>query len=174
MLPDFFEAVKKGDRSAIEQMIQAKPDLSIARTEAGVSAVLLALYYGHAELAKFLASGRRDLDVFEAAALGDLARLAEILAHSPEMLNAYSPDGFQPLGLACFFRQNSAAYALLGMGAEVNSPSNNPAKVMPLHSAVASQQLDLAAALLKASAQVNARQGGGFVPLHGSAKNGQM
>lgn len=174
MLTDFIEAVKHGDRSAIKQMLDLSPELRTARTESGVSAVLLALYYGQVETAGYLAGGGQDLDIFEASALGDLARLGEILLHSPEMVNAYAPDGFQPLGLACFFRQPQAARTLLAHGAQINSPSNNPAKVMPLHSAVASEQLELAEMLLKGGAQVNARQGGGFIPLHGAAQNGQM
>lgn len=171
---DFGESVKKGDLAAIRGMLQTNPELISARTEGGVSAVLLALYYGQAEAAAYLADCKGELDVFEAAALGNLARIGEILAQQPELVNAYAPDGFQPLGLACFFRQLQAARILLAHGAQVNSPSNNPAKVMPLHSAVASQQLELAAMLIKAGAQVNARQGGGFIPLHGAAQNGQM
>ena len=55
MQADFFEAVKKGDRMAVERMIEAQPDLKFARTESGISGVLLALYYGQVELAALLA-----------------------------------------------------------------------------------------------------------------------
>ena len=42
MAAQFIEAVKKGDRSAVDRMLDADPTLASARDEGGVSAVLLA------------------------------------------------------------------------------------------------------------------------------------
>jgi ankyrin repeat protein len=60
------------------------------------------------------------------------------------------------------------------MGAEVNSPSRNLLRVMPLHSAVARQSLAIARMLLAAGAEVNATQADEFTPLHEAAQNGQL
>jgi len=71
---DFFEAVKRGDRGAVEKMLREDPSLLGARDENGTSALLLAYYHGKAEIANTILLHRPDLNVFEAATVGDAAR----------------------------------------------------------------------------------------------------
>src|SRR6202008_2543160 len=66
-----------------------------------MSELLAALYRG--EDVSGLLAGDPELDVFEAAALGRVERLRELLDEDPSRANAFGNDGFQPLGLACFF-----------------------------------------------------------------------
>src|ERR671933_827542 len=106
-----------------------------------MSDVLQAIYRGDREQAERLAAGR-ELDVFEAAALGRTERLRELLDADPSLANAWADDGFQPLGLASFFGNVAAARLLVERGAEVNSASRNQMKVMPLHSAAAATDPD--------------------------------
>ncbi len=67
-----------------------------------MSDVLQAIYRGDPGEAERLAAGR-ELDVFEASALGHAERLRELLDEDPSLANAWAGDGFQPLGLASFF-----------------------------------------------------------------------
>ncbi len=173
-LTQLFKAIESGNMDQVERLIGADPDLRRARNQLGVSAVLWALYNGQAAIAGRLAEGRTDLDVFEAAALGRVERLATLLKENPENANAWAVDGFQPLGLACFFAQPTASRLLLEAGAKVDSPSRNRSAVMPLHSAVAAGQLEIARILLRHGAPVNARQAQEFTPLHAAAQNGQV
>jgi uncharacterized protein len=140
-----------------------------------MSDVLDSIYRGDREEAERLAAGR-DLDVFEAAALGRTERLRELLAEDPSRANAYADDGFQPLGLACFFGHAEAVRMLVEHGAEVNSASRNQMKVMPLHSAAAAQDPDvryeIARLLLDAGADPNARQQDEFTPLMAADQHG--
>jgi ankyrin repeat protein len=133
-----------------------------------MSDVLDAIYRGDREEAERLAAGR-DLDVFEAAALGRTERLRELLDEDPSRANGFADDGFQPLGLASFFGHVEAARLLVERGAEANSASRNEMKVMPLHSAAAAQDPDvryeIAKLLLEAGADPNARQQDEFTPL---------
>src|SRR5690242_4323240 len=101
------------------------------------SELLLALYRGDSAAAEQILATDPELDVFEAAAAGRAERLRELIDHDPALVNAWAPDGFQPLGLASFFGHGDAARVLVEAGAEVNSPSRNTFKVMPLHSAAA-------------------------------------
>src|SRR5262249_56181396 len=107
-----------------------------------MSDILQAVYRGDRDEAERLAA-QQDLDVFEASALGDTERVRELVSSDPELANAWAEDGFQPLGLASFFGHEDTARALVERGAEVNSPSRNPMKGMPLHSAAAAQDPDV-------------------------------
>jgi uncharacterized protein len=65
-----------------------------------MSDLLEALYRGdRAGVDELLASDPK-LDVFEAAALGRVDRLRELLDEDPSRANAFGDDGFHPLGLA--------------------------------------------------------------------------
>lgn len=174
----FWEAVKAGDAARVAELAKSQPDLASARTEAGVSAVLLATYYRHASVAEALIAAGAALDIFDASATGRAERVSEWLTTDPSLLNAYAPDGFMPLGLAAFFGRKDAFDVLLAAGAEVNQTANNATRVRPLHAALAQGDPEaaypMAAALLAAGAQVNAAQEGGWTPLHEAARHGYL
>ena len=171
---EMIEAVIKGDTAGVKALLAQDPDLARARNESGVSAILLAIYYGHEPLAQMLADAGTELDIFEAAALGRTLRIDQILKQQPDQANAIAPDGFTPLGLAAFFGYPTAAKTLLERGAQVNQPSNNDLKVHPINSAVAHRHLVLTELLLAAGADVNAREQGGYTALHEAADNQQI
>jgi ankyrin repeat protein len=136
------------------------------------SPVLAALYERDPERARAAADGRA-LDLFEAAAIGDRARVDELLAADPASAAAVTPDGFTALHLAAFFAGDSdIARALLGAGAPVDVHAANDMRVTPLGSAAAAGARDVASALLDAGADANAAQAGGYTPLHSAAANG--
>src|SRR5262245_61336567 len=134
-----------------------------------MSELLSAVYRGdQARVGELLAAGL-ELDVFEAAAVGDVERLRRQLDEDPALANAWAEDGFQPLGLASFFGHLEAARLLVERGAEVNSASRNDFKVMPLHSAVATGDPEVrsvtAKVLLERGADPNALRQDDFTPL---------
>ncbi len=170
----FFSAIKQGDLSTVESMLSQDPGLISAVDTNGLSAVLTAIYYGNSAIADRLIENGAKLNLFEATAAGRFDTVLEYLEDNPGQVNAWAPDGFQPLGLACFFGHTAIVELLLDRGAEDNSPSRNPMKVQPLNSAVAGQHLEIARLLLEHGANANARQGEDFAPLHGAAQNGQV
>jgi len=169
---EFFTAVSNGDLAAVQRLIAAYPDLLNATNSQGTSPILMAVYSNRKDLAAWLQDAGADVGVFEAAALGERGRVEKLVAADPLLVNAFSPDGFQPLGLACFFRHGSVVRYLLAQGANPSSPSRNAQRVTPLHSAVAVDDVELATALLDAGSMVNLAQQGGFAPLHEAAHNG--
>ena len=173
---EFFRAARAGDLAAVEAALGRDPSLARARDGNGVSVVCLAVYARQDAVAQLVARYRQDLDIFEASTLGDAVVVARLADHNPALVNAYSPDGFHPLGYACFFGRVAVAEALLSRGAQLEAPALNPMRVRPLHSAVAQSNpdlaLQLARRLLEAGALPNVAQQGGFTPLHEAALRG--
>jgi ankyrin repeat protein len=177
MAVEFIEAVKKGDRDAVERMLANDPALVTAKDEQGVSAILLSHYYGKDDVARVLVARGPELDIFEAAAVGDADRVRALLAKDRALANAWSPDGFFPLGLAAFFKRPAVAKVLLEHGADPRMASK-PAGFTPLHSAVAddagSDVKDLVRMLLEAGADPNARSATEGTPVHTAAFTGNV
>ncbi|MGQ0603736.1 MAG: ankyrin repeat domain-containing protein [Anaerolineales bacterium] len=169
----FIEAVKEGQIERVRDSLAADRSLVNARSEGGFSAVLLAAYYQQPAIAQLLVERGVELDLFEACAAGALPRVQQLLAAQPESINAFSSDGFQPLGLAAFFGHTEIVRMLLAHGAEVDVPARNRMRVTPLNSAAAGGHVAIAKLLIERGADVNARQEGGLVPLHSAAQNGQ-
>lgn len=171
---DLFAALQAGDAGRVAELLADDPALAAARNPGGVSALLQARYQLRSDLVDLLRAAHPGLDVFEAAALGEQERLAELLERDPGLIAACSTDGFTPLHLAAFFGEMPTVELLLERGAPVNAAAQNPSQVMPLHSAVALNHHAVVERLVAAGADVNARQQGGWTPLQGAAHNGQQ
>ena len=130
-----------------------------------------ALYRGDDEAAHRLAE-TAELDVFEAASLGDVTRLGELLAGESALAQARSDDDFTALHYAAFFDGPEGARLLLEHGADVNAFADNELGVRPLNSAAAAGKRDVAAILLEHGADPNAPTRGGFTPLDAARENG--
>jgi len=173
VIAEFFDAIRAGDRDEVERLLLLDPELVHAK-ERGLSPVLAAAYQLEAGLADFLADKVVTLNIFEAAATGRTTHLVRLLARHPELVNAVAEDGFQPLGLACFFGHLEAADYLVAVGASINLPSNNELHATPLQSAVAGGHASIVKILLKNGAHPNVRERGGFTPLHIASANGDV
>ncbi len=169
MANNIFTAISSGDAAAVSALVAQDPNISRARNAAGVSALMQARYEGRHEIVSLLRPTAGDLDIFEAATLGDPARLKKLLAADPALALAYSNDGFTALHLAAFFAQPEAAEELLRSGADPNAVAKNAMRVAVINSAAASGRADIVKAALKAGADPNARQMAGYTALHAAA-----
>ena len=177
MAAQFLEAVKKGDRAAVDRMLEADPSLASAKDENGTSAVLLAHYYGKADVAAALLSRTPTLDVFDAATAGDAKRVAALVDTDRSLANAVARDGYSPLGLASFFKRCDVVKVLLERDAKPSVPSRDQG-FTPLHSAVATDAgeatAEIVRLLLEAGADPNAKSHEGGTPLHSAAFTGDL
>ena len=164
-------AIEAGDTDRVATIVAGDPSASTARDEHGVSALLLARYRSDHAMVDALREHVRDLDVFEAAAFGDVDRLTRLRADDPAVVHARSGDGFTPLHLAAFFGQTEAVRFLLERGAEVDASGAGWMTGTALHSAASGRHADVIALLLGAGADPNARQSGGWTPLHAATAN---
>jgi uncharacterized protein len=169
-----FEAINAGDLDRIKALVAADSAVAEERDDQGLSAVTQAAYHGHAEIVDCLLAAEPRLDVFEAATVGRLERVRELVEQDPILARDFSPDGFTPLHLAAFFGHAEIARLLLDAGADAQAVARNPMRVQPLHSAAAARQLEIARMLVEAGADVNEPQERGFTPLHAAAQNGDV
>jgi uncharacterized protein len=170
---ELFSAIRSGELGVVDRLLRERPYLAGASDPAGLTAVTVAAYHGQpAILERILAAGP-DLDRFEAAIVGDLSRLAELLDEADAgPVDERSGDGFTALHLAAFFGRLRAAQELLDRGADPNAWASGVLRVQPLHSAIAASQQAVARLLVERGADVNTAQDGGIAPLHEAAANG--
>ncbi|HUQ16508.1 MAG TPA: ankyrin repeat domain-containing protein [Candidatus Saccharimonadales bacterium] len=173
MNEELFAAINAGDLTRLRTILDADPRAAGSRNGNGVSAVLAAAYRNDPKAVAALRSTGLALDLFEAAAVGDVERVRDLLSTGATRATDYNTDGFHALGLAAFFRHFEVLKVLLDSGADVQAPSQNQMRVTALHSAVADRgDREIALALIAAGADPNAKQRHGWTPLHGAAGSG--
>ncbi|WP_205028207.1 5'-methylthioadenosine/adenosylhomocysteine nucleosidase [Oleisolibacter albus] len=167
-------AVVAGDAAEAVHLALADRTLLSVRGPGGATPILTALYHHQTVVADALAELKPELELCEAAALGDVQRVAGLISQEPGCINAPGGDGFAPLGLACFFGRTEVADLLLARGADANQVSLNAMRVQPLHSAVAGRHTAIVRMLLSHGADANARQQAGVTPLQAAARHGHL
>lgn len=170
----FLRLIRSGPTAEVADAVEADPALAQYRDPQGVSALVWSVYNGQPMVRDFLrdrlAADGVALDIFEAACVGDDARLGEILAADPAAAHAVSGDGWTALHLAAAFGSPTGVRLLLERGARVDAVSNNVQHNQPLHAALAlGRNAETIAALLAAGADADAAQVGGYTPIFSAA-----
>jgi ankyrin repeat protein len=174
MSQHFVKLIQTGATSEIASAVEADPALVEVRDLQGVSALLWSVYAGQPMVRDYLlaqlAARGILLDLFEAAAVGDVLRIEDILTADPGAGHAFTGDGWTALHLGAGFGSPEATDLLLQHGAQVDAISRNPQRNQPLHAAVAlSRNAETVRLLLAHGADPNAIQVGGFTPLFSAA-----
>jgi len=168
------EAIQQQQSDELADLLVASPGLADTRTQAGVSALMLAMYTGQRRLARLIADQRSGLDIFEAASLGLPTHVERSLEMDPEAAQHVSADGMTALHFAARFDQPEIVNLLITRGAAPDAVSENPLAFTPLHAAVAGASLESAETLLDAGVIVNRAQGDGLTALMAAAATGQI
>lgn len=168
------EYIESGDAFAMDNLLHNNPSLSKQKTSHEISPLLLACYYHKPQIIKVLLKHIPSVDVYEAAAVGLMKELGELVDTEPTLLSSYSDHGFTALGIACHFGNEDIVRQLLLKGANPNQTSNNGYQVNPLYTAIHSGFDGIAKLLIEAGAEVNIVQSGNLTPLHAAAENGNI
>jgi ankyrin repeat protein len=168
-----FAAIEAGDATTLEAIVRDAPELAASERD-GVTALRLAAYAGHAELAPVLVAAGVALDAFDAAALGDVDVLRGLLDDDADLVRAEAADGFSALHLSAWFGHARAAELLLARGSDPEHLATNGTLLRPLHSAAAGGHATIAHLLLDRGADIEAAQAGGVRPLHSAAHRGDV
>ncbi len=173
-MKQLFESIRAGNAAAVKEILDGNPELASAADDAGLPAIMVAVYHRQPEIVALLEASGARFDLFSAATAGRVEALRALLASAPESVNTLSPDGWTPLHLAAFFGCCECVEALIAAGAKLNERSNNAMQNMPLHAAAAGRHAEIVRILLERGAWVNARQSGGWTALHAAAQNGDV
>lgn len=171
---EFLEAIQKGNLQKVNHLLDTTPGLANSKTKNSVSAILLALYYGHQDIAQTIAAKKHELDIFEASVLGKLEQVKNMVDHDQSLVNSYSPDGFTPLALAAYLGQKEVTEYLILKGASVNSIAKNATGFTALTGAIANNHTEISKMLVMKGADVNHRYEGGVSPLMEASMNGNI
>ena len=170
-----FAAVAAGDAARVSALTAADPALARSKDVNSLSVLQFARYMGQTEILASLIDAGPPLDVFEAAQIDAAGRVRELLDAQSDLVSAYSADGFTALHFAAYYGATGAMRLLLDRGASTSAVTQNFLANMPLHAAVAGRRpatYEACEILLKARADVNARQHGGFTPIQAPAQHG--
>jgi len=169
---NFFATIKKGEITQIKEVLKKDPALAKSSNEKGTTAVLYAVYTKHNDIAELLIASGVEPNIFEAAATGRADRVRDLLKANPELVHAYSADGWTALHLN--FGHLDVVNLLLDNGADINAVSKNKLVATPLQGSVVMKRLDLGKLLLDRGANVSPRGEEGTSPLHEAAGSGQI
>src|SRR5207248_9971665 len=145
----FFQVIQTRDTAAAKRMLAAEPELAGARNEKGQSALLLTAYSGNKELCDVLMACGVPLELHEAAALGRLERVKQLVEEMPAEAKTYSPDGFPVFALAAVFGHPEVAEYLFLKGAHINAAATNVTGYNALTRAAPSGHTALVSCLLR-------------------------
>jgi ankyrin repeat protein len=169
-----FEAIRSGDLAAVKSLVEADASLASARSDAGVSGVLTAVYMGRNEIRDFLIASGAVLELPEATALGNLARVRELIGKNFAQAKSLSPDGFPVVALAAFLGHLEVVQYLAAQGADINAAATNGSGYNALTGAVTSGHAAVVQWLLEHGANANYRYSVGYSPLLTAAANGRL
>ena len=171
---EVIQAIQGGDLEGLKRLVAADPGAADQRNEAGIPAVLFALYFRRRDMADLLLAAGAAVDLPIACALGLADQAAAMLDKKPDLVSLRSSDGWTALHLAAFFGQPMTARLLLERGADPLARSENTMANLPLHAAAAARQAEIVKMLLAAGTPADARQQGGNTAMHSAAQNGDL
>jgi len=177
------QAIQAQDAAKIAAILDQEPTLASARTAKGVSMVLLAATQLRDE-ETFVCTRRNpmleavmarapELDIFDAAMVGDERRVAALLAADPGRVMALHPLGWRPLHFAAFGGKTGVAVLLLARGAVLDERARNKFDNTALQTGLLCGEGEVVKLLLDRGANPNVRQNEGFAPLHIAAELGR-
>jgi WD40 repeat protein/ankyrin repeat protein len=137
--PALHVAAERGRLELVKELITRGADPNV-RGAYQRTLVQAAAFNRNREIVEWLASQGIEVDLFSAAAIGDMRRAEQIVAAEPKAVSERLPDGRTPLHMAVEAGQQAMVQYLLDHGADANA--RNQEFETPLDKAVATQEIE--------------------------------
>lgn len=147
-------AAQAGDLSMVRYLLSKNADVNKATQYGNYTALSLAVWHGHREVALVLLKNGAQPDVFIHAGLGDVGELKKY--ELEELIHTRDEVGRTPLYAAIIGQEKRAVKYLIEKGAPVNDKTKVE-WMTPLHQAVETRNRDLVHLLLDHGADVHAK-----------------
>lgn len=126
---EFFNAIRSGNLEGIQKVLTSVPELLNAIDERGSTPLLLATYYGHMEVAKYLLDSGAEVDAKDSSGNTALMgvcfkgyeNIAALLVNAGANVNHVNSMGATSLIYAASFNKIGIAKILLDNGANINT-----------------------------------------------------
>jgi len=171
-------AVSAQDIAKVDAILTERPELASASI-GGVS-ILLSAVFAKGPGAPFIRPEENDLvaafltrnpelGVHEAAVLGRLNRLRELVREDPSRVHQVAPSDWTPVHFAAFSGNVACVRLLIEMGADIHRRAMRSSKITPLQSAMFTRRFEVVQLLLEHGADPLVRARGGFSAMHEAA-----
>ena len=176
---ELLQAVRARDVAAVRALLDAQPELASSRI-GGEVPILLAAVFAKGPGAPFLRpednelvaaflDKNPELGIHEAAVLGHLDRVRELVAADPTLVNEAAPSEWTPLHFAAFSGNVDCVRFLLDQGADPHRRAMVSSKITPLAAAMFTRRFETTQMLLDRGADPLVRVRGGFSAMHEAA-----
>jgi ankyrin repeat protein len=165
-----------GNKEIVVLLLANGADVN-AKSNEGFTPLQMAARMGNEDVVRLL-SVKTNLNIFDAASLGDLETVKTLLKGNPELVFSKDSYGLTPLHAAAAQGRRGVVELLLANKADVNAKTKNG--WTPLHYAANEAVLhgvayeDLVKLLLANKANVNAPDDDGTTPLHNAAAGNRV
>ena len=159
-----------GHQEAVKILLSHGADVN-AKTEYGYTPLDIAIRHGYKNLWTLLLPRSGDLDIHEASAVGDVARVRALLDENIKLVDCGKRSAWEtPLRWAVRNNQKEVVELLLNRGA---SADGSEATGTPLMEAAENGYWDIVRLLLDRGANINADDGSGYTTLHKAVRRGR-
>jgi ankyrin repeat protein len=168
-------AAQEGHKAVVQLLLASGAKIN-ARGSYG-TALELAVFNSHPDVANLLLDKRARLDIFTAAGLGKTKDIERLLRWYKPLINATDSDGQTALHWAAYTGQKAVVDLLLAKGAKVDPHATNSCRGRtgtPLHYAAWGGSKGAAELLLAHGADVSAHDDHEQTPLHEAAYNKKL
>ena len=160
------EALRARDVERARELVEADSELIDAVAANGDTPLMAAIDAGHPEAVDLLLARGAKVDLFTAAALGDLTRIAKLMDDGDSRRFRFNQQGWTALHLAARHGQTAAVRTLLDKGAYLPQLSATHATNSPLHEALANGHRETAEVLIERGSRVDTTDARNWTAMH--------
>lgn len=166
--PEIFTLIQNRNIEGVEAFVSHEKRVINSLCVDGQSPIIFAKYQQLSELVDIIMKSQSEmaLSLGDAAALGKVERLRELIALDPEQMDDDVYEGMTALHLAARFGHANAVELLLEHGASPTMRAKNETRALPIHCAVLGGDAETVELLLEAEMLADAPDGTGRTPVH--------